>query len=390
MWVAKPNFFQYRGNESFQAAAVSEEGGPTFIYATGQAQANGANNTVILAKYDTSGTLLGSRILGSTGWFMNSYAHGVTVLNGHIYVSGYTHYPYYVPDALRATLWKYNAAGNQIWMRSYPIPLPVPVDRTVTVVASGGYLYMTTGLRDGPHGGVDVLLLKCDEAGNLIWSKTWGGKANDLGRGLAADETRLYVVGDTASYGSGKRDAFVLEVDPTDGSVLLAKYYGGAEDDIAHALQVARTDLYIVGESRSFTNTGNVVGQSDVMLLRYRVDSTIPVTIDIKPAGVPNSINPKSHGKIPVAILSTTGFDAPTQVNKNSLAFGRTGDEPSLAFCSGLEDVNGDGLLDVVCHFETQQAAFGSGDTEGILKGLTVSGTPLQGADSIRIVPGVR
>jgi hypothetical protein len=70
-----------------------------------------------------------------------------------------------------------------------------------------------------------------------------------------------------------------------------------------------------------------------------------------------------------------------------SLTFGRTGDETSLDFCnSTLEDVNGDGLLDVVCHFNTMATGFLLGDTQGVLKGKTRSGVPIKGTDSVRIV----
>ena len=76
------------------------------------------------------------------------------------------------------------------------------------------------------------------------------------------------------------------------------------------------------------------------------------------------------------------------RVNTTSLTFGRTGDESSLAFCnSNGEDVNRDGLLDLVCHFDTQAAAFRPGDTQGILKGQTVEGTAVMGTDSVLIVP---
>lgn len=112
----------------------------------------------------------------------------------------------------------------------------------------------------------------------------------------------------------------------------------------------------------------------------------LSVDIDIKPNSDPNSINTKSKGTIPVAILSTPDFDA-TEVDKTSLTFGKTGDEDSLKKCTkSNEDVNGDGLLDVVCHFNTQDTGFLQVDTEGILKGQTVDGTPIEGRDSVRIV----
>ena len=114
----------------------------------------------------------------------------------------------------------------------------------------------------------------------------------------------------------------------------------------------------------------------------------LAVHIDIKPGSDPNSINPKSKGKIPVAILSTPDFDAPSEVYRDSLTFGTTGEEQSLAFCSpSPEDVNYDGYDDLVCHFYTQETGFGPGDEEGILKGQTVDGVPLEGRDSVNIVP---
>lgn len=75
-------------------------------------------------------------------------------------------------------------------------------------------------------------------------------------------------------------------------------------------------------------------------------------------------------------------------VDRDSLTFGFTGDEDSLAFCNpNGEDIDGDGLIDLVCHFNTEDAAFECGDTEGVLKGMTMDGTLIEGSDSVRIVP---
>lgn len=112
------------------------------------------------------------------------------------------------------------------------------------------------------------------------------------------------------------------------------------------------------------------------------------IEIDIRPGNDINPINPRSQGTILVALLSTDGFDAPTQVDQSSLTFGRTGVEPSLAFCNTTpQDVNGDGLLDLVCHFRTQTAAFQAGSTQGVLRGETVEGAAITGTDSVLIVP---
>ena len=111
------------------------------------------------------------------------------------------------------------------------------------------------------------------------------------------------------------------------------------------------------------------------------------VGIDIKPGGEPNSINPQSKGTVPVAILSAADFNALAQLNRSSLKFGRTGQEASLQSCDRRgQDVNGDGLADLVCHFKTRATGFETGDAVGVLRGKTISGSPFIGRDSVHIV----
>jgi len=151
---------------------------------------------------------------------------------------------------------------------------------------------------------------------------------------------------------------------------------------------------YIVdlGDLPAGANFVQVLREDHGVITSYDVEITgtptvVPVVIDIKPGSDPNSINTKSSGKIPVAILSSADFDAPATVDATSLTFGRTGDEHSLAFCNtGGEDVNADARLDLVCHFYTQMTGFQTGDTEGILRGQTVGGTPVEGRDAVRVV----
>lgn len=112
------------------------------------------------------------------------------------------------------------------------------------------------------------------------------------------------------------------------------------------------------------------------------------VAIDIKPGSLTNPVNPRSKGTIPVAILSSSTFSAPDAVSRDSLTFGRTGAETSLAFCNtAAEDVNEDGIADLVCHFRTGQTDFRPGDTAGVLRGRTWEDTSICGTNPIRVVP---
>ena len=123
---------------------------------------------------------------------------------------------------------------------------------------------------------------------------------------------------------------------------------------------------------------------------------TIEIPIDIKPGSDDNSINPNSKGTITVAVLSTETFSA-VDIDTETLTFGRTGDEDSLARrgrqeipqCS-VEDVNEDGLPDLVCHFETVDCGFVAEDVVGILRGATEEGKQFEGSGIVRLVPNAK
>lgn len=111
----------------------------------------------------------------------------------------------------------------------------------------------------------------------------------------------------------------------------------------------------------------------------FLVECSATAQIDIKPGSYPNSINPRSNGVTPVAILSSATFNA-ANVSASTVRFG-----PNLASPahSALEDVNGDGQVDLVLHFRTQDTGIGCGDTSASVSGLLVDGRAFSGTDSV-------
>jgi len=147
-----------------------------------------------------------------------------------------------------------------------------------------------------------------------------------------------------------------------------------------------------LGNGGIYTSTMGANANGDYTLVISGV--TLPVqqiNIDIKPGNSALApVNPKSRGNIPVALLSSSEFNA-LDVNVASLTFGATGNEPSLSRCGkNGEDVNGDGRLDLVCHFENQLAKFTPGDLEGIVKGTTADGRQFEGRGLLKVVPAKR
>lgn len=179
--------------------------------------------------------------------------------------------------------------------------------------------------------------------------------------------------------------------------------------------------------------TGDFFAVDDLQFI-----SVIEVAVDIKPGSCPNPFNGKSQGSVPVAILGTADFDV-TTIEANSITLtGPCGsvtamvepcslgdvsepfgdpedcgdcfdkDDPAnfncdLYYADGspvppgavgdgvLDSYCGDGKLDMVVKFDTQELAAAIGPAERddcvtlVLTGQTLDGTPIEGADSMVI-----
>jgi len=119
------------------------------------------------------------------------------------------------------------------------------------------------------------------------------------------------------------------------------------------------------------------------------------VDIDIKPGSDSNPIQPSGRGNLPVAILGSDTFNV-LDVDVTTLSFGPDAAAPSHdltkagAFEDHLRDVNDDGLTDLISHYRIENTGVEPDDAKACITGKRLAGTPFEGCDVIRAVPGAR
>jgi hypothetical protein len=201
----------------------------------------------------------------------------------------------------------------------------------------------------------------------------------------ACNETLLLTDSDIAVVTCGSLTAQVL-VGPIEillGTDIVVTVPG---ETTATVTEVAEGQFEIENWPES---TGTIVVEFQGEMIEFDPgESGIPVIIDIKPGSDPNCFNNDGHGVIPVAILSSADFDAtqvdPSTVSLNGQAVRVVGKGNMQAH---IEDVNGDGLDDLVVQIEDVDGTYQEGDTIATLTGATSDGASILGTDALCIVP---
>jgi hypothetical protein len=183
---------------------VSDWGGPNKLQAGG-----GSDNDVVLAKYDLNGDHLWSQRFGNA---FNDVAGGVAVdPSGDItmvgsfdrsvsFGEGDAHTSAGEADAFVA---RFAPAGTRGWARTSgarreDFALGVDVDAAGNSVTTGWFQDTVDfgGKTLTSKGNKDVLALKLDAKGDLVWVQRFGDKDHDQGRALALDDKgAVYVTG---------------------------------------------------------------------------------------------------------------------------------------------------------------------------------------------------
>jgi hypothetical protein len=161
---------------------------------------------------------------------------------------------------------KTDGTGQEIWTKLFGAG-EVNWGLCAAPTSDGGYIIAGSTWGWG-QGKSDILLLRTGADGNEIWLRTFGGKGKEHGFSVQEISEGGYIIaGQTASFGAGKDDVYLIKTD-TDGSMVWAKTYGGKGTDRGYSVAETRDGGYVIaGETDSFSP-----GNMDAYLIKTDVE----------------------------------------------------------------------------------------------------------------------
>ena len=157
---------------------------------------------------------------------------------------------------------KLDKDGEQLWTKTYGGK--EGEDAINSVIESDDKSFMLIGktnsidFEENLKGDYDLLLMKIDKKGNLIWKKNYGGSKYDIGIDIDKDkEGNFYLGGYTGSVDGdiisthGWSDYWVLKVNK-EGGIIWSNTYGRSKDELITDMQLSMDGgLILYGSSNS-------------------------------------------------------------------------------------------------------------------------------------------
>lgn len=163
---------------------------------------------------------------------------------------------------------KTDADGDTLWTKTYGGEFD-DAFYCIQPTSDGGYILagFTTSFGAGM---ADGWLVKIDELGDTLWTRTYGGPNDDYIYSVRQTSDSGYILaGWSESYHIGGSDVYIIKTDSL-GDITWSGNYGGQGADIGKAIKQTSDDGYIIAGSTSSYGAGN----NDVYVIRLLSDET--------------------------------------------------------------------------------------------------------------------
>lgn len=260
------------GDDNARAFEIARDGcymvvGSTHSYDLKGIQKTGGDADMLAVKINSKGVVLWKKSFGGS---LSEEAFDVkSTRDGGFFLVGSTDSKEKTKGEKDFYVVRIDALGQLLWQKSYGGVSNETARALVVLPDSGAIIVGETASRDGDvqqgYGGIDGWAIRIDRHGKLLWSKTFGGKANEQIYGVTATaDGNFLLVGATESTdgdfktNQGKTDVLLVKIDKS-GNTLWAKTLGGNGFDTAFSvtksydgkIAIAGTTSSTAGEIRA-------------------------------------------------------------------------------------------------------------------------------------------
>jgi hypothetical protein len=229
----------------------------------GYSESYGAGyNDFYLIKTNASGDLVWSQTYGDTG-YQGAYSVRQTADRGFV-MTGVTMPPSGTSFDVRIV--KTNASGDPVWTKTYG---GAADDQGFDIrqTADGGYI-ITGVTRSFGVGTNDILLLRTTEAGDSLWFRSCGGNGSDIGYSILETSDHGYIIaGMTSGIGGFNEDVYLVKISAS-GDTIWSRTFGGDGDDEGSCVSPTTDGGYII------TGLTHPAGPGDFDVYLIKTDSS--------------------------------------------------------------------------------------------------------------------
>ena len=248
------------GGEKDEAAYFTCQTNDGGYICAGYTQSIGAGQSdVWLLRINSSGDTLWTKTYGGTNYDWIQYFLPTSDGNFLISVRSYS----FGSGGADMWIFKIDPYGEVIFSKLFGTPAD-DWSGSIVETADNGFIVagFTTGLGAGSR---DGWILRLNSIGDTLWTKTYGGEQSDSFYGVAitGDEGFLFA-GRTESFGNGSTDVWIIKTDQY-GDTVWTKTFGGIDSDFASRVIITDDgEIMVLAETQSFGG-----GLSDFCLINY-------------------------------------------------------------------------------------------------------------------------
>lgn len=245
----------------------------------GDVVVNDVGTNVWIIKLDATGKLVWQKSYGDQA--DEGGKSIATTRDGGFVITGTRKSTLDISDGLVLRL---NADGNKVWSKTFG---GTGEDDLVAVhagadgsIAAAGYSFSSDGdLRGNQFAPDNLWVIKLNDAGEVLWKKSFGGNSSDRATGIVLTIDGNYLLsGTTTSHDGdvagnhGKDDGWIIRLNAASGALMAQQTFGASDSDVLNSLLQVPDGSFVAAGSR-YTLTGpNSSNQDneDLWVIRFR------------------------------------------------------------------------------------------------------------------------